>query len=303
VSTIRIGRRRLEISHPDKVLFPDDGITKADLVEYHRRVARFMVPHTKGAPVMLERYPDGIGGHGFIQKEISGTFPAWVPRVEIPKKGGTVVHALADNAATLVYLAAQGCLTVHTFTSRVPQLDRPYRLIFDLDPSADRFEWVRDGARGLRRILDELGLVPFLKTTGSRGLHVVVPLDGRSGFDEVRPFAQDVAAVLARADPERFTTEFHKKERGDRVYLDVARNGYAQTAVAPYSVRARKGAPVATPVDWSELDDPDFGPRRFSLFDVPERLEQNGDPWAGMGRQARSLRRPRRRLGALLPAR
>jgi bifunctional non-homologous end joining protein LigD len=300
MSTIRVGRRRLEISHPDKVLFPDDRITKADLVDYYRRVARVMVPQVRGAPVMMERYPNGIGAHGFIQKEISGSFPDWVPRVEVPKRGGTLVHALANDAATLAYLAGQGCVTIHTWLSRVPHLDQPYRMIFDLDPSADRFDWVRDGARALRTLLEELGLVPFLKTTGSRGLHVVVPLDERAGTDEVRTFANDVACVLAQADPERFTTEFRKKERGERVYLDVARNGYAQTAVAPYAVRARKGAPVATPVDWSELDVPDFGPQRFSLLDVPERLEHHGDPWAGMGRQARSLRRPRRRLDALL---
>ena len=292
------GRR---ISNPDKLLFPDDGITKADLVDYYTRVAPVMVPHLRGRPVMLERFPDGIGdGGGFFQKKVSDHFPEWVPRIEVAKKGGTVVHPCVDGVATLAYLAGQATVTFHAWLSRADRLDVPDQVVFDLDPSGVGFDVVRRAALDLRELLEDLGLAVFVKTTGSRGLHVVSPLRRQDGFDEVRAFARGVAEVLVERNPDCLTVEARKAQRGDRVYVDVLRNGYAQTAVAPYTVRARKDAPVATPVEWQELDEPGFGPRRWTLANVGERLASGGDPWAGMGRHARSLTRPRRRLEALV---
>ncbi|GAA0300463.1 non-homologous end-joining DNA ligase [Streptomyces polychromogenes] len=290
------GRHAVGISRPDKVLFPGDGITKAGLAGYYRTVARRMLPHLRGRPLMLERHPDGTDGPGFLQKDVPDHFPDWIHRAELPKEGGTVTYLVCDDTATLRYLADQACITPHRFLSRADRPDRPDRLVFDLDPADEDFAPVREAARGLRRLLDELELPASLMATGSRGLHVVVALDRRAPFDDVRAFARGVAGVLAARQPDRFTTEARKKARRGRLYLDVQRNAYAQTAVAPYAVRALPGAPVAAPLAWSELDDPDLTSRRRTLATVDDWLAD--DPWRDAPRP-RSLRRPRSLLTAL----
>jgi bifunctional non-homologous end joining protein LigD len=302
--TVRAGRRTVEVHRPDKVMFPADGqareYTKADLVAYYREVAPFMLPHLRGRPLMLERRPDGIDGPTFMQKNVQDHDPDWIDRVEVPKEGGTVVHPLCEDTATLVYLADQACLTLHRWLSRAARadrMDRPDLLVFDLDPASDGFESVREAARLLGELLDEFRLPSALMTTGSRGLQVVVPLNGHHGFDEAREFAKDVADTLAEAHPDRFTTAARKKDRGDRLYLDVQRNAYAQTAVVPFTVRARPGAPVATPVTWDQLDDPDLDAGRWTIADVVEQAHTN--PWSGLPRNGRALGPARRRLNAL----
>lgn len=299
--TMRVGRRTVEIHRPDKVLFPADGggkeYTKGDLVAYHRAVAPFMLPHLRGRPLMLERHPDGLDGPMFMQKNTPGHYPDWIERVEVPKEGGTVVHPVCDDAATLVYLADQACLTLHRWLSRAGDVDRPDRLVIDLDPSADDFAQVRGAARDVRDLLDALNLPSVPMTTGSRGVHVVVPLNGHDDFDAVRDFARELAGELVRAHPERLTAEPRKKDRGDRLYLDIQRNAYAQTAVAPYTVRARPGAPVATPLTWEQLDDPAVDARRWTLADAVDQART--DPWAGAMRRGRALAPARRRLAAL----
>ncbi|MBO0715140.1 MAG: non-homologous end-joining DNA ligase, partial [Acidimicrobiales bacterium] len=279
-----------------KVLFPDDAITKDDLVRYYGTVAKAMVPHLRGRPVMMDRYPDGIDGDSFVQKNVPDYFPDWIRRAEVPKENGTVTHVVCDNPATLVYLAAQTCVTPHVWLSRADRGDHPDRLIFDLDPSTDDVEVLRDTARSLRGALEDLGLTPFIQTTGSRGFHVLVPLDRRAGFDEVRSFARGVAELVAERDPTRLTTEQRKDKRGDRLYLDTMRNAYSQTSVAPYAVRARSGAPVATPLTWEELEKGDVTPRSYDTRSVLVRLEGEGDPWTGMNRHAQSLQRPMKKL-------
>ncbi|MEW2295424.1 non-homologous end-joining DNA ligase [Streptomyces sp. NPDC006743] len=309
--TVRAGRRTVEVHRPEKVLFPagpepehtdgahgDREYTKGDLAEYYRSVARFMLPHLRGRPLMLERHPDGLDGPVFMQKNTPEHYPGWITRVEVAKEGGTVTHTVCDDAATLVYLADQACLTPHRWLSRAPGVERPDRMVFDLDPAGDDFEAVRTAARLTGGLLDELGLPCALMTTGSRGLHVIVPLDGRLGFDRVREFAGDVAELLAARHPDRFTTAARKKDRGDRLYLDVQRNGYAQTAVAPYAVRARPGAPVAVPLSWDQLDDPALGPRRWTIDDAADQARTR--PWADVPGRGRSLGPARRRLDALL---
>ncbi|MEU2160198.1 non-homologous end-joining DNA ligase [Streptomyces chengbuensis] len=296
-TTVRAGRRELEVHRPEKVLFPADGFTKADLVEYHRAIAPHMLPHLRGRPLMLERLPDGLDGPRFMQKETPESYPDWVRRAEVPKEGGTVTHTVCDDAATLVHLADQACVTLHRWQSKADRPDHPDRLVFDLDPPEDDFEPVRRAARLLGEMLGELRLPSVLMTTGSRGLHVVVPLVRRHAFDEVREFAKDVADLLAAAHPDRLTTEARKAARGDRLYLDVQRNGYAQTAVAPYSVRAREGAPVATPIDWDQLEDPGLTARRWNITDVADQAA--ADPWEGALRRGRALGPARRRLDRL----
>jgi bifunctional non-homologous end joining protein LigD len=300
--SVRVGRRTVEVSNPGKVLFPDDGTTKGDLVDYYRRIAQRMLPHLRGRPVAMERYPDGIGGQRIFQKDVPDHFPDWVDRVKVEKEQGSLQQVVCEHPATLVYLANQACITPHVFLSRTDRLDRPDQLIFDLDPPGDDFEDARKAALWLRSLLEELGLQSFAKTTGGKGLHLTVPLDRREGFDTVRAFARDVAGVLVRRHPGQLTIEQRKQRRDGRLYVDVMRNAYAQTAVPPWAVRARPGATVATPLHWSEVEQPALRPSRFTIHTVFERLGQE-DPWEGLRRRGRSLSNARRRLAALLDRR
>ncbi|EFL38018.1 non-homologous end-joining DNA ligase [Streptomyces griseoflavus] len=299
--TVRAGRRSVEIRRPGKVLFPGGRdaaqYTKGDLVDYHRAVAPFMLPHLRGRPLMLDRRPDGVGGPAFMQKNTPDGYPDWITRAEVGKEGGTVTHTVCDDTATLLYLVDQASITLHRWQSRTARIDRPDRLVFDLDPAGDDFETVREAARLLRGLLDELELPSAPMTTGSRGLHVVVPLSATQDFDEVRAFAHDVAGTLAAAHPGRLTTAARKKDRRGRLYLDVQRNAYAQTAVAPYTVRALPGAPVAVPVSWEQLDDPGLHARRWTVEDAVAQART--DPWAGLPRRGRALGPARRRLAGL----
>jgi bifunctional non-homologous end joining protein LigD len=294
---LRFGRYTVELSSQDKVLFPGDGITKGELVEYYARIADRMVPLVRDRLLSLERYPDGIAAHRVFQQKIPTYFPDWIRRVDVPKQGGRLEHVVCDNTATLAYLANQAVITPHAWLSRADRPEHPDQLVFDLDPPEDEFEAARAAARSVRALLDELGLPAFLKTSGGKGLHVVVPLDRREPFAAVRSFADDASAELARREPDRLTTEFRKAKRNGRLFLDTGRNAYAQTAVPAYAVRARPGAPVATPIPWEALDDRALRPRRFTIRTVFDHLDP--DPWKGIRRQARSLRQARARLAAL----
>jgi bifunctional non-homologous end joining protein LigD len=295
--TIKARRRKVEISRPEKELFP--GITKADLAHYYEAVAPAMLPHLADRPLNLERFPDGIARQRIIQQKASDYFPNWIRRASVPKQGGTVEHVVAADDATLVYLAGQACITLHAWLSRADRLERPDRLIVDLDPSGDRPAEVRKAAIELGDLLREVGLEPFAMTTGSRGYHVVVPLQRRDEFDEVRAFVRSLAELAAERDPRRLTLEQRKAKRGDRILLDVMRNTYAHTAVAPYSVRPRPGAPVATPLHWDELSDRTTRPDRWTIETLPARLEEDGDPWSGIRSAAQPLRPAKRRLEQL----
>ncbi|MFE6687523.1 non-homologous end-joining DNA ligase [Streptomyces sp. NPDC057743] len=297
VEKLRAGGRTVEIGRPDKVLFPEDGITKAELAGYYRTVARRMVPQLRGRPLMLERHPDGIDDHGFMQKDVPEYFPDWIDRVELPKEDGTVTYAVCGDTATLLYLVDQACLTPHRFLSRADRPDHPDRLVFDLDPPGEDFTPVRDAARWLRDLLDEVRLPSAVMTTGSRGLHVLVPLDRRAAFDDVRAFARELAEVLAARHLDQLTTEQSKPARRGRLYLDIQRNAYAQTAVAPYAVRARPGAPVAAPVSWADVDDPELTAGRWTLASAEQLLKE--DAWRGRNLRGRSLTPARRRLAGL----
>lgn len=292
-------RSHVEITHPDRVLFPEDGITKRGLADYYGEVAGAMLPHLRDRALTVQRFPRGIGEPGFVQQDFAGSLPDWMGRVEVAKEGGTVVHPLAESPDALRWLANQSCVTLHAWQSRRGRLDNPDRLVFDLDPSDRDFAVVRATARAVAAVLEDLGLVAYVQTTGSRGLHVVVPVRADTDFDTARQFTRDVADVVAADDPAHRTVDVRKEKRGGRVYLDVMRNAYAQTAVAPYSVRPLAGAPVATPLEWDELATPGLRADRFTVRDLPERLAGQRDPWAGMSRHARSLTGPRERLAKL----
>jgi bifunctional non-homologous end joining protein LigD len=299
------GRITVELTHADKVLFPGDGITKGDLAEYYFGVAGWMLPLLRDRPVTMVRYPDGIAAHRILQKNVPDYFPDWVTRAEVTKQGGSLQHVICDKPATLAYLANQACIELHVFLSKLGHVDHPDQVIFDLDPPAGQdFAAVRLAARLLRELLEgELGLTAFVKTTGGKGLHVHVPLNAAHDFDAARQFARQVTDVLAARRPELITTEQRKDKRGGRIYADNMRNAYAQTAIAPYAVRARPGAPVATPLHWDEVDDAGLTPERFTLSTVPGRLaklDRDSDPWAGLARHRYGLARAQARLARLV---
>lgn len=289
----------VQITHPRRVLFPADGITKRDLVDYYCEVADTMLPHLKNRPLTVQRFPRGIHQQGFVQQDFADALPDWMGRADVAKEGGSVVHPVAERREALAWLANQNCITLHSWQSRQGRLHNPDRLVFDLDPSDGDFAVVRATARAVAGVLDDLGLACYVQTTGSRGLHVVVPLRGDADFDTARQFARDVAEVVVSDDPAHRTVEVRKDKRGSRVYLDIMRNAYAQTAVAPYSVRARAGAPVATPLEWDELKSRGMRADRFTVRDVPKRLTGQRDPWAGMSRHSRSLSGPIQRVAKL----
>ncbi len=278
---LRVGRRGVEVTHPEKVLFPGDGLTKLDLARHYERVGPAMVPHVRDRPLAMRAYPAGIERPGFFLKAAPAHFPEWIPRVVIAKRGGTLTQVVVREPATLVYLAAQNVIEPHVFLSRADQPDRPDRLIIDLDPSHERFAEVRAAARAVGDRLRDLGLHPYAMTSGSRGIHVVAPLRRGPSFTEVHRFARALAEGMVAENPDQLTLEWHTAERGSRIYLDVNRNAYAQHAIAAYGVRARPAAPVATPLHWEELAD--AGLR-------PDRMDRGHD------------RRPARRRGSLAGA-
>ena len=298
---MRIGNQTIEVSSLDKVYFPADGLTKGDLIDYYLSVADTIIPHLVRYGVTMHRFPDGLEGDDFVQKSASN-FPDWVSTVTIPRRrGGSFEAPIVDSKATLAYLANQAVITLHPYLSRVDDLEHPDKMIFDLDPAENGGdpEDARIGALRLRDILTELDLTAWVQTSGSKGYHVGVPLYRELGFDDVRQYAHDVALLLVRRHPERYTVEQRKNKRQGRVFVDTLRNAYGATAVAPYSVRALPGAPVATPIEWDEVEE-GTEPRDWDLKNILKRLAQRDDPWADIRRHGRSLSSRRKRLDDLL---
>src|SRR5918911_569980 len=287
------------ITHPDKILFPEDGITKGELASYYEAIAPVMLPHLRRRPITMERYHRGISAPGFFQKDVVKGFPEWLERVEVPKHGGTVNHPIANDARSLLWLANQNSITIHVWPSRTPNLYNPDICIFDLDPSKeDELDTLARAALNLRDLLSELDLPSWIKTSGSKGFHIAVPLDGKSDFGEVARFAHHVGRVLVQRDPDHLTQEFAKVDRGGRILVDTGRNGYSATYAATYTVRAKPGAPVSAPCTWEELERGEVGPRSFTLRTMNERISAVGDLWADMLKKKRSLKRPLERLRA-----
>ena len=287
---LKVGRRTVRFTHPDKVLFPQAGITKRDLAKHLEAAAALMLPYVKERPLALQVFPDGIERPGHFMKAVPGHFPDWVARATVPKRGGTVTHVLANDAATLVYLAGQNVVTPHLWLSRADEPRTPDRLILDFDPSGGGFADVRAAARDAGDRLRDAGLVPYAMVTGSRGVHVVCPLRRGPGFGDVHRFARALAEEMVAADPRRLTLEWKKVDRGSKIYVDVNRNNYAQHAVAPYAVRPKPKAPVAIPLEWDELADRSLKPDGWTVKNAGRRLEGR-DPWRGMARHARTLPR------------
>jgi bifunctional non-homologous end joining protein LigD len=281
------------ITHPDKILFPADGITKGELASYYESIAPVMLPHLRRRPITMERFHRGIGAPGFFQKDVVKGFPEWLKRVEVPKHGGTVHHPIANDVRSLLWLANQNSITIHVWPSRTPNLYNPDICIFDLDPSnEDDLDTLRTVALKLRELLSELGLPSWIKTSGSKGFHIAVPLNGKSEFGEVARFAHTVGRILVSRDPDHLTQEFHKVDRGGRILVDTGRNGYSATYAATYTVRARPGAPVSAPCTWEEIERGEVGPKAFTLRTMAQRIAATGDLWADMLKKKQSLKTP-----------
>ena len=282
------GEVTVACSNVDRVMFPADGITKGDVLAYYRDVAGLMVPELRGRPLSVVRYTKGIDRGGFFQKHYQKHFPAWLDRVSAGSRT-QVEYPIVDTEAGVVYLANQGSIEFHVWTSRKDALDRPDMLVFDLDPPEGRFDLARRTAEWLRELLDALGLPAFVKLTGGKGLHVIAPLDDAAGFDEAGALATRIGAALCRRHPDELTMEFYKKDRRGRLFVDVMRNAIGATLVAPYSLRGRPGAPLSAPIEWSELDEPALAGDSIRMRDVRARLDHRGDPWRALRTRAGSV--------------
>ncbi len=292
---------KAKLTNTGKILFPESKITKGDLIEYYQKIAPYMIPKIKNRPISMLRYPNGIHKGGFFQKNISDFFPTRIQRKRIVKKGGeSISMIICNDSSTLAYLANLACITPHIWLSRIDKIRYPDRMIFDLDPPplTGLFSKVVDAAKTLRKLLEkELRLTAFVMTTGSKGLHVVVPIKRELKFSKVRAFARSVAEVMVQREPSKYTTNPRLGKRGERIFIDYLRNGYAQTGVAPYAVRPLEGAPVAAPISWEELT-PSFTVQKYTLKNMLKRAKRK-DPWRGIDRSARSLMAPLRQMHAI----
>ncbi|GAB3229438.1 non-homologous end-joining DNA ligase [Glycomyces halotolerans] len=297
--TIHVADHEVDVSRLDKEFYPGEHVSKGDVIDHYRSVADMMLPHLTGRPLTMRRFPDGIAADGFFQKDASDYFPDWVNIVEVPQRSdGSVSHVVCDDAATLVYLANQATIEFHIWLSTIDKKGHPDRLVIDIDPpDGVPTATLRTVARQARDLYTEIGLTPFVQATGGRGYHVVAPLDRSADFKFVRDLAADIADHLAARDPDRLTTAQRKRRRGDRVFLDAGRNSYGQTFITPYSLRARPGATVATPLDWSELGRSE--PDGYTVKTIRRRLAQKSDPWKDIDDHAAAPARARDRFDAL----
>lgn len=279
------------ITHPEKVLFPDIGATKGEVAAYYEVVAPAMIPHLRGRPITMERFPAGIGSEGFLQKNVSKGFPAWLKRVEVPKKGGVVNYPLANDLQSLLWMTNQNTITFHVWTSRVPRLLRPDICILDLDPSQDDAEVLRRAALAAREAFDELGFPSWIKTSGSKGFHIAARMGPRADFAKSGALANRVARIMLERDPDHLTQEFHKVDRRGRILIDTARNNPGATFAAPYSIRSKPGAPVSAPCTWEEVERGEIGPQSVTMSSMPDRLKRLGDLWAELLPARRSPRK------------
>jgi bifunctional non-homologous end joining protein LigD len=270
------------ITHPEKMLFPDDGITKGELAAYYEQVAPLMLPHLAGRPITMERFPAGIGETGFLQKNVIKGFPEWLKRVEAPKKGGTVHYPLADDARALQWLANQNTITLHVWPSRAPRINRPDICVVDLDPSREDPDVLRAAALSVRDVFAELGFTSWVKTSGSKGFHIVVPMKDGATFRESAKLADRVSAILIDRDPEHLTLEFSKADRHGRILIDTGRNRPGATFAAAYTVRPKPGAPVSAPCTWPEVERGEVHPQSFTLRTMAGRIARVGDLWDGL---------------------
>ena len=298
---MQTGNHKLQISKKEKVLFPKSDITKNDIVLYYDAIADHILPFLKNRPLTLQRFPHGIGQQGFFQKNASAYFPDWIQTVKVKKVDGWLNQVVCNTKETLIYLVNQYTLTFHVTLSTVNSINKPDKMIFDLDPPKGNFLLAVDGAKTIRQLLEEvLKLKTYIMTSGSKGLHVVVPLKCQEDFDEVREFTRQVSQYIADKNPEKYTTAIRKNQRKGRLYIDFLRNSYMQTSVSPFSIRAIMGAPVATPLQWTELNKRGMSAQTYTIHNIFKRMEQVENPWRDFNENAKSILSAKKRLFELV---
>jgi bifunctional non-homologous end joining protein LigD len=278
----------IRLSHPDRLIYPDLGLSKLQLAQYYEDIADWIVPHVKGRPLTLIHCPAGIAGPCAYMRHGKAWGPSALRRVRIQEKTKVGEYLVADTIAAVVALAQMGVVEIHTWNSTTADLERPNRIVWDLDPGPD-VSWKETvaAAKRLRDVLGALTLASWVKTTGGRGIHVVVPIRPSLDWSECLAFSRDVAEAFERTNPEHYTTTFAKRGREQKILIDYLRNNRTNTSVCAYSPRARAGAPVSMPLDWSELTDE---PDRWTLLTVPRRLHrQRADAWAGYWKSAQRV--------------
>lgn len=301
MSKRKIGRYWVTLTNEDTIFFPANKLTKLDLINYYQQIAPFMLPYLKNRPISMQRFPQGITEEGFYHKDAPDYFPPWVKQFPIKRhEGGTVHYVVVNNEATLVYLANYGCITIHPWLSRIDRIDYPDRMIFDLDPQSHHFVAIQQAALIIHALCEKIGLAAFVMTTGSRGMHVIIPLKREHTFDWVRSFARSMADYLVRIHPDRFTTEIRKEKRGKKIFIDTLRNTFGATGVAPYAVRPKPGAPVATPLSWDEVDDKRLTPTKYTIQNIFKRLKVTKDPWHSLQKSSCSLNKAQQKLEELV---
>jgi bifunctional non-homologous end joining protein LigD len=288
-----------KLSNPDKILFPVPGITKKEFADYYNRIWPVMSYYIKDRPVSLERFPDGIVGEGFYQKDTPEYYPEYIKRIPVESSDKIIKYALINNKKSINYIANMASIPIHTWQSRLKKLDYPDQVIWDLDPSDTDFNKIRIGARLLRYFLEELGVSPSIKLSGSKGVHLTVAVKPELGYTEIKRFSFGVAEFMSQQLPGLFTTELRKSRREGRIFIDWLRNQYGHTAAAPYSVRALPYAPVAAPVTWEELDNTEIHSQSFNIRNISDRIKSKGDIWKGFYEQAQSLKEPLKHLEEL----
>lgn len=298
---MKIATHNIEIKNPDKIFFPEKNITKGDLIEYYEDIAEYLLPCLKDRPLMLSRFPDGIEGEGFYQKEVPDYFPDWIEVMQIKKEeGGSIRQVICNDKATLIYLVNQGTVSFHPWQSTTKNLGYPNKLVFDLDPPDGNFDLVIKGAKTLRKLLEnELDLNAFVMTTGSQGMHIVSPVKPSCNVDHVHSFAKNAAEYLANQYPDEFTTELQHENRDGRLFLDYLRNSYAQTSIPPYSVRALKDAPVATPLSWDELNKEGLTSQSYHIKNIFKRLAQKDNTWSQFHNKAKNIETAREKMNTI----
>ncbi|MCD6055134.1 MAG: ATP-dependent ligase clustered with Ku protein LigD [Gammaproteobacteria bacterium] len=293
MKSVTADKHRIKVSHPDKLLFPQDRITKSDLISYYKEISPYLIPFLKDRPLTIQRFPDGIEEEGFFQQHAFAYFPTWFPTIKLPKKEGDVMeHMLCQDVGSLLYLVNQGMITPHRWLSTIQQPNLASLLVVDIDPPPNQFHLARKGAKKINTLFKKKNLTSFIMTSGSQGLHIVIPIKPELSFDECRAYVKNTIQPLVKDEPEHFTLEIRKEHRGDRVYLDIMRNTYGHTAVAPYAVRAIPGAPIAAPLEWDEVDDDELYSQKYTVKNIPYRLKCLSELWENFNQSAQQSINP-----------
>jgi len=295
---VKINNKEISLSKTDKMFYPDSDITKADIIEYYRKIWNNIAPYATDRPMVMQRFPDGIQKQGFFQKKISDYFPDWIDTIEIKEKESNekAQYVNCNKEETIVYLANQGAIVLHGWLSKKSNLNQPDKMVFDLDPSDNDFGKVKKGALLLKELLDQGNINSYPLITGSKGIHVVIPLKEKDDFDDIRDVAKQIARIVTIRDDKNFTTETSRSKRGNKVFVDYLRNSYGQTSILPYSLRAVDNAPVAVPLDWDEVKDEELGPQKYNISNIFHRISQKQDPWKDMSKNATDLKTLKNKL-------